>query len=77
MQAQEVREPVQTTNIGGIGEDRGGIPVIAGMSFLMVAIVLFALGYLFFTAPSAGTGSHIRDSYREQPVTMQDTREVK
>jgi len=45
--------------VGGIGEDRGGIPVIAGLTFLMLAVVLFAIGFLLFNAPSAGTTKQI------------------
>lgn len=44
----------ETTNIGGIGEDNGGIPIAAGLTFVMIVVVLFAISYLFINAPSAG-----------------------
>ncbi len=47
----------ETTDIGGIGEDRGGIPVLIGLTVVMVAIIFFALGYLVLNAPGAGYDS--------------------
>ncbi len=54
MRTNEVKEARLTTNtgkIGGIGEDRGGIPIVAALTALMLAVSLFAVGYLFFAAP--------------------------
>lgn len=71
MQTKEVRDQRvdHASNIGGIGEDRGGIPVVAGLTFLMVAVVLFAIGYLFFTAP----GPHHRYTSGEPVVNSRIT----